>query len=242
MRVLVIEDEKKLARLIVQALEDENHLADFASDGEEGLVKAKSGVYDVIILDVMLPKRDGINVTRDLRAAGLTTPVIMLTARDTVNDRVMGLDAGADDYMVKPFAFAELLARVRAHGRRVTMAIAPNVQSSPDTLEDVQPKPISPTLTFADLSLDLVRHQVSRAGQRIDLTAKEFTLLEYLMRNPNQVLTRTQITEHVWEYSFDADSNVVDIYIHYLRNKIERNHGKKLIHSVRGVGYILKDE
>jgi heavy metal response regulator len=224
MYVLVVEDEIKLAKLIKQVLEDEHYQVDSAGDGERGLEMALVGSYDLIILDVMLPGMDGFEICRCLRQEGSAVPVLMLTARDAVPDRVLGLDAGADDYLVKPFAFDELLARIRALLRR---------RINPDN-------PAAYLLKVADVELDPIRHQVTRQGQRLDLTAKEFALLEYLMRNTGQVLSRDQIINHVWEYDFDATSNVVDIYIHYLRNKLDDPFAKKLLKTIRGIGYSLR--
>lgn len=224
MYILVVEDEIKLAKLIRRVLEDEQYQVDIAQDGERGLEMALVGSYDLLILDLMLPKLDGLEICRALRQERHAIPVLMLTARDAVQDRVLGLDAGADDYLVKPFAFDELLARVRALLRR---RIHP---------ED----PANNLLRVADLELDPVRHNALRQGKRLDLTAKEFALLEYLIRNAGQVLTREQIINHVWEYDFEATSNVVDIYVHYLRNKIDDPFSQKLIKTVRGVGYTLR--
>jgi len=222
--ILVVEDEVKLTKLIKRVLEEERYQVDIANDGDRGLEMALVGSYDLIVLDLMLPGISGLEICRSLRQEQSVVPVLMLTARDAVNDRVAGLDAGADDYLVKPFAFEELLARVRALLRR---------RIQPENLA-------SQTLKYEDLELDLVRHEVMRAGQRVELTAKEFALLEYLMRNAGQVLTRDQIINHVWEYDFDASSNVVDIYIHYLRSKIDEKASRKLIRTVRGVGYSLR--
>lgn len=197
-------------------------MVDGAFDGEEGIEKAGSGAYDLIILDIMLPRRDGVQVCRWLRVHRIATPVLMLTARDQLEDKVAGLDAGADDYLTKPFAFEELLARLRALARRV-----------PAT-------PQEPVLQVGDLLMDVHRHEVQRAGQPILLTIREFALLEYLMRHPGQALSRTQITNHVWPYDSDAVSNVVDIYIHYLREKVDRGFGPPLIQTIRGVGYSIR--
>lgn len=224
MYVLIIEDEVKLAKLIKQVLEDEHYQVDTAYDGERGLEMALVGSYDIIILDLMLPGVDGLEICRSLRQERSAVPVLMLTARDAVQDRVLGLDAGADDYLVKPFAFDELLARARALLRR---------RINPEN-------PSSNLLKAADVELDPIRHQVTRQGKRLDLTTKEFALLEYLMRNAGQVLSRDQIINHVWEYDFDATSNVVDIYIHYLRNKLDDPFPKKLVKTVRGIGYSLR--
>lgn len=220
MHILVVEDEKRLAALLRRVLLEERHTVDLAYDGAAGLDLALSGTYDCIVLDWMLPEMDGIAVCRELRAERITTPVLMLTARGAVEDRVTGLNTGADDYLVKPFAMEEFLARVGAALRRRER-----------TLD------ASTTLQVQDLSLDLVRHEVTRHGRQITLTAKEFALLEYLMRHPGQVLTRTQITDHVWRYDLDGLSNVVDTYIHYLRDKIDKGFPHALIKTVRGVGY-----
>ncbi len=188
----------------------------------EGEDLARSGVYDVIILDVMLPGRDGLTVCRNLRRDRLATPILMLTARDAVPDRVAGLDAGADDYLVKPFAFAELLARLRALARRRTPEIAPT------------------RLEAGDLVMDLVKHEVTRAGKVIDLTPREYALLEYFLRHPGHVLSRARLLEAVWRYDAEVTSNVVDIYVHYLRENIDRGFERKLLHTVRGAGYVLR--
>jgi heavy metal response regulator len=223
--ILVVEDEVKLAKLIKRVLEEERYQVDITHDGERGLEMALVGSYDLLILDLMLPKVTGLEICRKVRQEQSRVPVLMLTARDAINDRVAGLDAGADDYLVKPFAFEELLARVRAQLRR---------QIQPENLANQ-------SLKYEDLELDLIRHEVTRGGKRIELTAKEFALLEYLMRNAGQVLTRDQIISKVWEYDFDANSNVVDIYIHYLRAKIDdEKASRKLIKTVRGVGYSLR--
>jgi DNA-binding response OmpR family regulator len=219
MHILVVEDEQRLATLLRRVLAAERHVVDIASDGAEGLHLALSDSYDLIILDRMLPEMDGLEICRAIRTSNSWVPVLMLTARGAVEDRVAGLDVGADDYLVKPFAMQELLARVRALLRR---------GRTPEA--DAQ-------LRVADLTLDLVRHEARRSGRIIELTAKEFALLEFLMRHPGQVLTRTQIIDHVWRYDLDALSNVVDIYIHYLRNKIDRDFARSLITTVRGVGY-----
>ncbi len=192
-------------------------------DGEDALMYMTSGIYDCIILDWMLPKKDGVIVLREFRSQGGETPVLMLTAKDAISDRVSGLDAGADDYLTKPFAFDELLARVRALMRRNT-----GVKEN--------------TLQLADLVMDLPKHTVRRGEKEISLTSREYALLEYFLRNQGQVLTRSQIADHVWNYDFDYDSNVVDVYIRYLRNKIDRGFDVPLIHTVRGCGYVLKQE
>lgn len=223
MRILVVEDEKKVASFIKKGLEEENYAVDIAYDGEEGLVLADINEYDLILLDIMLPKLDGIEVLRRIRGNGSGVPILMLTAKDAVEDIVSGLDSGSDDYLTKPFSFAELLARVRALLRRKT-------------------KEKTDLLTIDDLILSTSTHRVKRGGREIELTAKEYALLEYFMRNPNRILTRTLITEHVWDYHFDPSTNVVDVYVNYLRKKIDQGFEKKLIHTIRGSGYMIKDE
>ena len=223
MRLLVAEDEKKVASFIKQGLEEEGYAVDVAADGEEGLAMAQGGVHDLLILDIGLPKKNGLQVLQELRNRKITTPVLLLTVRATIEDKVLGLDAGADDYLTKPFAFQELVARVRALLRRRNDGI-PTI------------------LQFGDLALDPARRTVSRGGEKIDLTAKEFAILEYFMRNAGRVLTRTQIIEHVWDYDFDTGTNLVDVYVNYLRKKVDSDREPKLIHTVRGVGYVLKAE
>ena len=222
MRILVVEDEQDLRELISERLRRQDYSVDTCPDGRSALQQIEnSGGYDLVILDIMLPELDGLSVLREIRSMHLTCPVMLLTARDSVEDRVSGLDAGADDYVVKPFSFEELDARVRALLRR--------------SAEDK-----SPVLQMADLSLDTVRRTVQRGGNEIDLTTKEYALLEYLMRNPEHVLTREQILNHVWSYDFEGDSNIVDVYIRYLRRKMDRGFDPPLIHTVRGTGYVLK--
>lgn len=223
MHILVVEDESRLTKLIKRALEQERHVVDVAYDGATAYSMATDTTYDLIVLDVMLPEMDGLEVCRELRREGVDSRILMLTAKGTTEDRVSGLDAGADDYLVKPFSFAELLARIRALSRR-----------------EVQPE-MEQELHVADLVLDLSRHEARRGGKSIELTAKEFSLLEYMMRNSGRVLTRSQILDHVWGYDFESMTNVVDIYVHYLRNKIDKGFGKPLIRTVRGVGYGLKE-
>src|SRR4051794_13195562 len=223
MHILVVEDEQRLAALLRRVLTEERHSVDLAYDGPSGLDLALSGTYDLIVLDWMLPQMDGIAVCGAVRAEGITTPVLMLTARGAIEDRVTGLNSGADDYVVKPFAMEEFLARVNAALRRRDRAL------DADT-----------TLRTGDLTLDLARHEVVRQGREITLTAKEFALLEYLMRHPGQVLTRTQITDHVWRYDLEGLSNIVDTYIHYLRDKVDRGFPKPLIRTIRGVGYKIE--
>ena len=223
MHILIVEDEQRLAYLLRRVLVEERHTVDLAHDGIQGFDLAASGTYDVIILDLMLPGMDGLQVCRELRAEHIFSPVLMLTARGSVEDRVTGLNVGADDYLTKPFAMEELLARVNALLRRRN-------QSFEETAR----------LCVGDLTLDLVAHEARRADQVIELTAKEYALLEYLMRHPGQVLTRTQIIDAVWRYDMEALSNVVDIYIHYLRDKIDQGFPRPLIKTVRGIGYKLE--
>ena len=221
MRILIVEDEKKIAEFIKRGLKEENYAVDAAFDGLEGLRMAEENPYDLVILDIMLPGMDGLTLCAKLRAKGFTSPIMMLTAKDLVEDKVKGLDSGANDYLTKPFAFEELLARVRALLRK-----------TPD-----QP---STTLKTGDLDLDLLTHKAFRAGRELILSAKEFALLEYLVRNQGAIVTRTMISEHVWDINFDTATNVIDVYINYLRRKIDDGRAKKLIHTVRGKGYILK--
>ena len=223
MRILVVEDEKKVASFIKRGLAEEGYAVDVAPDGEEGVGMALDGVHDLIILDIHLPKMDGLGVLQELRKKKVDTPVLLLTVRATIEDKVLGLDAGADDYLTKPFAFEELLARVRALLRRRA---------------DAEP----PVIQIADLTLDPARRLVSRGNAKIDLTPKEYALLAYFMRNPGRVLTRTMISEHVWDYTFDTITNVIDVYVNYLRKKIDTGRERKLIHTIRGVGYVLKAE
>ncbi|MGO9482430.1 MAG: response regulator [Candidatus Kryptoniota bacterium] len=220
MRILVIEDEKKVARFLKLGLEGEDHQVEVAHDGETGERLALAGNYDVIVLDIMLPKKNGIEVLRSLRATGLATPVLILTAKGNLEDKVEGLDVGADDYLVKPFAVAEFMARVRSLGRRVGEK--------------------SGVIKAADLDLDTVTRKAKRDGREIALTNREYALLEYFVRNANQVLTRTLISEHIWEYNFDTGTNIVEVYVNKLRNKIDSQSEKKLIQTVRGAGYMLK--
>ncbi|MDT8420507.1 MAG: response regulator transcription factor [Desulfuromonadales bacterium] len=222
MRILVVEDEKKVASFIQRGLEEEEFTVDVAHDGEEGVTMAGSVSYDLILMDVMLPKKDGLTAIKELRDKQIDTPILCLTAKDAVDDIVTGLDVGSDDYLTKPFAFAELVARVKALIRR----------GAQDRGAE---------LHFADLRLDPVSHRVWRDNTEIDLTSKEYALLEYFLRNANQVLTRTMIAEHVWDYTFDSFTNIIDVYVNYLRKKIDRNYDKKLIHTVRGIGYVLKE-
>jgi two-component system OmpR family response regulator len=223
MRVLVVEDEVKMAGLLRRGLEEEGYAVDTSGKGEEAVWLATENPYDAVILDVMLPDLDGFEVCKRLRDNGRWSPVLMLTARDDVRDRVSGLDAGADDYLTKPFSFAELLARLRALVRR----------GKPE-------RPVA--LHVGDLSLDPATRRVVRGTTPIDLTSKEFALLEYLMRHPGEVLTRTRLIEHVWDFAYEGDSNVVDVYVRYLREKVDRPFDKTSIETVRGAGYRLREE
>lgn len=223
MRILVVEDEKKVARFIQQGLEEEHYSVDIAHDGERGLQMASTENYDLLILDVMLPKKSGLELLKEYRARKATTPTLMLTAKTSTEDKVAGLDSGADDYLTKPFAFAEFLARVRSLLRRGA--------SEKSTI-----------LMIADLELDTVAHKARRSARTIDLTAKEYALLEYFLRNKNRVLSRTSISEHIWDYNFDTGTNIIDVYVNHLRNKIDSGFETKLIHTVRGVGYVMKEE
>lgn len=225
MRVLVVEDQQTMANYIKRALEEQGYAVDLATTGREALDWADVVDFDLIVLDVMLPEIDGITVCKTLRTQGNHVPILMLTARDTVDARVIGLDAGADDYLIKPFELKELLARLRALSRRQSVNTAK-----------------TSTLTVADLSMDTITHIVMRQGGIINLTAKEYAVLECLMREPNRILTRTEIAEHVWNYDVYNQSNVVDVYIRNLRRKIDDPFKQKLIHTVRGAGYRLMDE
>ncbi|HVP11264.1 MAG TPA: heavy metal response regulator transcription factor [Phycisphaerae bacterium] len=222
MRVLVIEDEPGVAAFVRRGLREAGFAVDLADNGDDGSHMACAESYDLIILDLMLPRRDGFSILGELRGRGITTPVICLTARDAVDDRVKGLDLGADDYLAKPFSFAELLARIRAILRRGS-ALASN------------------PITVGDLTLDVVARQVHRAGRRIDLSAREFSLLEFLARHAGQVLSRTMILEKVWDMNQDPLTNVVDVHINRLRKKVDHGFAKPLVHTIRGVGYVLSD-
>jgi heavy metal response regulator len=223
MKLLVIEDEKKIANLLQKGLKEHGYVVEVCYDGNEGLERASSHPYDAIILDIMLPGRDGLSLLRTLRERKITTPVMILTARGEVTERVEGLNIGADDYLSKPFAMDELVARLRALLRRVTG----------ETIS---------LYKVGDLAMNLVSREVTRGKRKIDLTAREFRLLEYLMRSPGQVMTRTQIIERVWEYHFDPGTNLVDVYIQRLRRKIDDGEDLKMIQTVRGVGYCIKAE
>lgn len=223
MRVLVVEDNADMGPYLQQGLVEHGFAVDLVANGLRGFEYASAGVYDLLILDRMLPGQDGLELLRRLRAKGVSTPAIFLTAKSAVTDRIQGLDAGADDYLVKPFSFAELLARIRVVLRRGA-EVVPLV------------------LRVGDLSLDPISHVVERAGQRIELSSKQFALLHYLMRHAGQVVSRTMIQEHVWNYEFDGLTNVVDVHINRLRNKIDKGFERPLIHTLRGVGYVLREE
>lgn len=223
MKILVVEDEKKVASFIKKGLEEEYYSVDLAYDGKEGLKLALNEEYDLMIFDIMIPLRDGIALLKDIRSEKINTPVLLLTAKDTVKDKVEGLDSGADDYLTKPFAFEELLARIRALLRRSEGS-----------------KSLS--LNAGDLVLDTQSHKVTRSGVEITLTPKEYSILEYLLRNKNRVISRTLLSEHVYDYHFDSDTNIIDVYINKLRNKIDKQFDNALLHTIRGVGYIIKDE
>jgi len=221
MRILVVEDEKRIADFIARGLKEERYAVDVAPDGEEGWFLAEVNSYDLMIFDIMLPKKDGMSLCRELRKKKINTPILMLTARNAVRDKVSGLNSGADDYLTKPFAFEELLARVKVLLRR------------PQTRKDA-------ILKVGDLELNQLNHDVKRAGKTVTLTSKEYGLLEYLMLNSDQVVTRTMISEHVWNEDFHSMTNVIDVHIKYLRNKIDQGFKKKMIRTMRGSGYILE--
>jgi two-component system OmpR family response regulator len=221
-RALLVEDDVTIAEFVVRGLREAGFAVDHAADGDAGLAAATSQAYDVAIVDLMLPKRDGLSLIEELRRRSIATPVLILSARRSVDDRVRGLQTGGDDYLTKPFAFAELLARVQALVRRATRA------------------PETTTLTIEDLTLDLLSRRVTRGGKPIDLRPREFTLLEYLMRNAGKVVSKTMILSHVWEYNFDPQTNIVDVLVSRLREKIDRPFEKKLLQTVRGVGYVLR--
>ena len=224
MRILVVEDDRKVASFIRKGLEEEGHAVEVAGDGATAIERATDGApWDLVVLDVMLPKGDGFSVLKTLREEGLRMPVLMLTARDAVGDKVTGLDLGADDYLAKPFAFEEFLARVRALLRRGGGAPAP-------------------VLRLADLALDPSSREVRRGGRKIELTAREHMLLEYFLRNAGRVLTRPMLAQHVWGLDFDPESNIIDVYVGYLRRKIDAEGERRLLHTVRGAGYMLSDE
>jgi two-component system OmpR family response regulator len=222
MRILVIEDDKKIASFLTKGLKQSGYAVDHASDGETGLELALTTPYDAAVVDVMLPKRDGLTVVKALRDRKINLPVLFLSARAAVDDRIKGLQSGGDDYLVKPFAFSELLARIQALIRRSTGTTEPT------------------SLSVADLRMDLISREVTRRGQSIELQPREFSLLEYLTRNAGKAVSKALILEHVWDYSFDPQTNVVDVVVSRLRHKVDRDFEPKLIHTIRGVGYVLK--
>ena len=222
MRILLVEDDLKIASFVVKGLKEAGFAVDHAVDGQDGLHLGLHEPYDAAVVDIMLPKLDGLSLIEKMREQGVNTPVIILSAKRSVDDRVKGLQAGGDDYLTKPFSFAELLARVQGLIRRATRASEPS------------------QLTTGDLSMNLLTREVRRGDEKIDLQPREFTLLEYLMRNESRVVSKTMILEHVWDYSFDPQTNVVDVLVCRLRNKVDRDFDKKMIHTIRGVGYVLK--
>lgn len=225
MKILVIEDDEKISSFIARGLKENGYVVDTATDGLTGQVLAEEGQYDAIVADIMLPGRDGLKVIQELRAKNKSVPVIFLSAKSSVEDRIAGLQAGGDDYLGKPFAISELTARIQALIRRATVTTAPS----------------EPTiLSHGDLTLNLLTREVHRAGQKIELQAREFTLLEYLLRNAGRCVTKTLILEHVWDYNFDPQTNVVDVLVCRLRNKIDKGFKSSLIHTLRGMGYVLK--
>lgn len=224
MRILVVEDDKKIASFVVNGFKQNGFAVDHARDGEGALALLRTTPYDAAVLDIMIPKMDGLAVLQELRRICVKTPVIILSAKASVDDRIKGLQAGGDDYLTKPFAFSELLARVQALLRRASQNAEPT------------------RLTVADLVLDLLTREVTRGGKKIELQTREFALLEYMMRNAGRVITKTMILEHIWDYSFDPQTNIVDVLVHRLRAKIDKDFPIKLIHTYRGVGYALKAE
>lgn len=224
MRILVVEDDRKIASFVVNGFKQNGFAVDHAKDGEEGLALLRATGYDAAVIDVMMPKMDGLTLALEFRRGGGKTPVIFLSAKASVDDRIKGLQAGGDDYLTKPFAFSELLARVQALLRRASQTSEPT------------------RLSVADLSLDLLTREVARGGKKIELQAREYSLLEYMMRNAGRVVTKTMILEHIWDYSFDPQTNIVDVLVHRLRAKLDKEFPVKLIHTYRGVGYALKVE
>jgi two-component system OmpR family response regulator len=220
MRILVVEDDKKISSFVVNGLKQSGYAVDHSADGENGLIMAQSISYDAAIVDIMLPKLDGLSLIQQLRAKGTRIPVLILSAKASVDDRVKGLQAGGDDYLTKPFAFSELLARIQALIRRATQASEPT------------------RLVVGDLSMDLLTREVRRGAEKIDLQPREYALLEYLMRNPNRMVTKTMILEHIFDYSFDPQTNVVDVLVHRLRSKVDKD--RAMLQTMRGVGYVLR--
>ena len=223
MRILLVEDDRRTASFIVRGLKEAGYAIDHAEDGEKGLMIVSINPYDVAIVDIMLPEIDGLTLIEKMRKKRINTPVLILSAKRTVEDRVKGLQKGGDDYLIKPFSFSELLARTQALIRRSHASTAPS------------------TLTVGDLTLDLLKHEVNRGDQKIDLQPREFSLLEYLLYNKEKIVSKTMILEHVWDYSFDPQTNVVDVLVCRLRNKVDRDFPQKLIHTIRSVGYVIKD-
>lgn len=221
-RILFVEDDAVIAAFVTKGLKEAGFVVDHAADGEDGLHMALTGPYDCAVVDIMLPKLDGLSLIEELRRKGRPIPILVLSAKRSVDDRVRGLQSGSDDYLTKPFAFSELLARVQALIRRATGAASPT------------------TLTVGDLNMDLLTREVTRAGRRIDLQPREFSLLEYLMRNAGRVVSKTMIMEHVWDLNFDPQTNIVEVRISKLRDKIDKDHDEKLLHTIRGAGYALK--
>ncbi|MGA3051136.1 MAG: response regulator transcription factor [Chitinispirillaceae bacterium] len=224
MKILLVEDDKKIALFIKNGLTEQSYAVDIAEDGERGERLAEENIYDVILIDIMIPRKSGFSLCKCIRAFNPTVPIMMLTALDSTEDKLRGFDAGADDYLVKPFEFQELLARIRALLRRRVSQDSPNV------------------LHYADLEMDLSKHSVRRSGRQLECTAREYALLEYLLRHRNRVVTRTEIAEHVWGTSFDTGSNVIDVYVSFLRKKIDIDPLPRLIHTIVGLGYILKEK
>jgi two-component system OmpR family response regulator len=223
MRILVIEDDRDAASWLMKGLAESGHVADHAADGEEGLALAQESIHDILIVDRMLPKMDGLSIIRTLRAKGITTPVLILSALSDVDERVKGLRAGGDDYLAKPYSFAELLARIEGLGRRSGQ------------------EPLETKLKALDLEIDLLTRSVTRAGQNILLQPREFKLLEYLMRNAGHIVTRTMLLENVWDYHFDPQTNVIDVHVSRLRSKIEKGFNRPILQTVRGAGYMIRD-
>ena len=220
MRILVVEDDKKIASFVVNGLKQSGYAVDHAAEGEQGLIMAQSISYDAAVVDIMLPKLDGLSLIQQLRAKGIRMPILILSAKASVDDRVKGLQAGGDDYLTKPFAFSELLARIQALIRRATQTTEPT------------------RLVVGDLSIDLLAREVQRGAEKIELQPREYALLEYLMRNPNRTVTKTMILEHIFDYSFDPQTNVVDVLVHRLRSKVDKD--RAMLHTIRGVGYVLR--
>jgi two-component system, OmpR family, response regulator len=223
MRLLIVEDDSKIASFIINGFRQAGFAVDHAADGKEGLQLALVVTYDVVIVDIMLPELDGLDLIGELRRQGINTPVLILSAKRSLDDRIKGIQKGGDDYLVKPFSFSELLVRVQALIRRSSRTVEPS------------------SLTYGDFSLDLLKREVIRSGKKIELQPREFALLEYLMRNPERVVSKTMILEHIWDFHFDPQTNVVDVLVCRLRNKVEKSFPQKMIHTIRGVGYVFKD-